>query len=515
MTLFEHEVWARRAGRCARELPAESGSTVHVLQSSGGARRYVLHVPPQYDGRTETPVVVELPGTSDWAERETARSKLNFTADEYGFVLVTVEGVGHNLNVGAKARPEHPQGPDDVKYVRDVLEDVRAQLCVDDARVFATGFSRGGRFACRLASELSDQIAAVGVVSGVRYPEPNNATRPVPIVAIHGLADGINPYHGKGPSYWGTGVEGAIRSWVDFNGCREEKRVEVSASITEEVHSACSDGASVDMYTIKDGGHRYPSGCLSLGHRLDSKFGAPHSTLLRWPGVSCTHSLRWVLLRILLHGAQHKRRPVELLHVPPDAGAGQEEKCRGRWRGDQAEATPHRSCLQSRRHGHDATDRGLGSRARGSARCRARYPTGSGEHSTERAGALRTRRPGKDALRASVGRLRRVVFGFFQESRSARGARLHPSGSVANSQGEPPASRLDRHPTGSQEAADVRSCTQPSRPPSQAWRLAGRDAGLPCAEDGRKRVFQEAWASPSRATLRRSLVPVFGHTISR
>ena len=49
--------------------------------------------------------------------------------------------------------------------------------------VHCAGYSNGGRFCVTLASELSDVVASVGIISALRYPKPNYAIRPVPILA--------------------------------------------------------------------------------------------------------------------------------------------------------------------------------------------------------------------------------------------------------------------------------------------------------------------------------------------
>ena len=70
---------------------------------------------------------------------------------------------------------------DDVAYVSDVIDHVSAQLCVDSARVYATGFSGGARMSSLLACKLNTRIAAIAPVAGLRWPAPCQWTaRPDP-----------------------------------------------------------------------------------------------------------------------------------------------------------------------------------------------------------------------------------------------------------------------------------------------------------------------------------------------
>ncbi|KAG8462365.1 hypothetical protein KFE25_012185 [Diacronema lutheri] len=275
---YAYERWSRAAPPCRTPAPAQPpavGTTAHALVSQGRARRFLLHVPALYASHPHiaSPLILEFPGSDDSAERQANRSRLAAASDRFGFLYATLEGVGRFLNVERDARAA-ASGPDDIAYVTDVLATIRARACVDNTRVYATGFSRGARMSSRLASELPAIVAAVGPVAGVRYPRPNNATRAVPIIAFHGLADPINPYDGGGPAYWRTGVPDAIGRWVAHNRCEPTPAQQpLSEHVTRVSYSGCADGADVALVLIANGGHRYPSGCLSLSRTLDRQFG--------------------------------------------------------------------------------------------------------------------------------------------------------------------------------------------------------------------------------------------------
>lgn len=289
---YAYERWSRAAPPCRTPAPAQPpavGTTAHALVSQGRARRFLLHVPALYASHPHiaSPLILEFPGSDDSAERQANRSRLAAASDRFGFLYATLEGVGRFLNVERDARAA-ASGPDDIAYVTDVLATIRARACVDNTRVYATGFSRGARMSSRLASELPAIVAAVGPVAGVRYPRPNNATRAVPIIAFHGLADPINPYDGGGPAYWRTGVPDAIGRWVAHNRCEPTPAQQpLSEHVTRVSYSGCADGADVALVLIANGGHRYPSGCLSLSRTLDRQFGesarAPPRAAARGP----------------------------------------------------------------------------------------------------------------------------------------------------------------------------------------------------------------------------------------
>ncbi|MEW5939917.1 MAG: hypothetical protein AB1750_09670 [Chloroflexota bacterium] len=74
---------------------------------------------------------------------------------------------------------------DDVKFTRVVLGLVRATFNVDEARIFATGFSNGGGFvSTRLLMEMTDDFAAFSSSgSGTKLSEPGFAANMPPKVS--------------------------------------------------------------------------------------------------------------------------------------------------------------------------------------------------------------------------------------------------------------------------------------------------------------------------------------------
>jgi polyhydroxybutyrate depolymerase len=120
---------------------------------------------------------------------------------------------------------------DDVSFVVVLLDDLAGLFKIDPGRIYACGFSNGAQFSYRLASQLSDRIAAIAAVAGQRPvndsldPPP---ARPISIMQFSRLQDTIARYHGGSPStqgyeallktYWEP-VEDPIQSRVVFNEC--------------------------------------------------------------------------------------------------------------------------------------------------------------------------------------------------------------------------------------------------------------------------------------------------------
>uniref|UniRef100_A0A7S4QL46 Feruloyl esterase n=1 Tax=Alexandrium monilatum TaxID=311494 RepID=A0A7S4QL46_9DINO len=243
--------------RCSPGKPYLSGMHELKMHLAGLPRRALLFVPPGYRADAGLPLII-VPQAFGWsAEFNIQHTKLIPQAIRRNFSLLQLDAPGLAINVALDGRA-NPARPDDVAYTSAMLNEGDRALCLDARRIFCVGFSRGARFCSRLASERSDIVAAIVALSGVRFPRPNNATRPMPVLAFHGTADAVNPYPGGGPPYWQTSVADAISGWVDFNGCQRHSSWEVGSRQQVEAYSSCRENAEVVLQQTKGGGHDWP-----------------------------------------------------------------------------------------------------------------------------------------------------------------------------------------------------------------------------------------------------------------
>jgi len=228
------------------------------LSQGGMQRRYLAYVPTSYRPEVNVPLWILAHGSDDSPEIFLSMSNMHRMAEKHAFAFAALEGINGDFNVGRGANAENPSGPDDVGYTMAVMQQVTKNLNVDMQRIRCAGFSRGARFCSRLASELSNFITGVAVVSGVRYPMPNNATRPMPLIAFHGTEDAVNPYKGGGSEYWGGSVDDAVQRWAAFNGCKTQRWKRLGSQVLESRHSDCRNNADVILVQITGGGHTWP-----------------------------------------------------------------------------------------------------------------------------------------------------------------------------------------------------------------------------------------------------------------
>lgn len=135
---------------------------------------------------------------------------------------------------------------------------------IDLNRVYSTGMSMGGFMSYRLACELSERIAAIASVTGLLAAFPCTPARPLPVLQIHGTADGTVPY---------SGVSSTISFWVGENNCPVSPVITNlpdinstdASTVTKSYYGFCDDSTEVILYTVNNGGHTWPDAAINIG----------------------------------------------------------------------------------------------------------------------------------------------------------------------------------------------------------------------------------------------------------
>lgn len=252
---------------CLPYLYVPQDTQERVTRAAGKRREYLLHVPPSYAPDRPAPLVITIHGFSQWPAHQLWLSRWNRLADEKGVIVAYPSGTGlpkrwtmHGSNgMRFDAAP-------DVAFLRRMLAEIARDYRIDPARIYVNGLSNGGGMTYILACELADRIAAVGVVSG-GFLEPAGGckpSRPMPLIAFHGDADALVPYHGGQflvAPFPFPPVETWVAAWGARNGCAPAP---VTAAVTAHVRGTrylgCAAGSEVVLYTIAGGGHTWPGG---------------------------------------------------------------------------------------------------------------------------------------------------------------------------------------------------------------------------------------------------------------
>ena len=242
---------------------AQVSSLVHKEEK----RRYIVYTPEadQSQPQQTFPVVFNFHGGGMSMAEQMLYTQMNKTAERHRFIVVYPQGIKQDWNVGFGM--DYLAGTDDVGFTQAILSKLKQDYRIDDKRVYATGLSRGGFFALRLAAELPQQFAAVASV-GAPMPEPvlqhHQKKDKVGMLLMQGTADKVVLFEGKAASY--LSAEDTFDYWRKHNGIDggvPAARLLPTApgddtQVTHVEQGNGAGGARVALITVKDGGHTWP-----------------------------------------------------------------------------------------------------------------------------------------------------------------------------------------------------------------------------------------------------------------
>ncbi len=202
------------AGTAPGVTPTGQASVGQLRTADGRTRSYRLYVPASLDPSTPAPLLVALHGGLGSSAQFEANSGFDDLAEANRFIVVYPDGIGaradgtgpQTWNGGYCCGPAARDDVDDVGFVRQLLDRLAVERPIDPARTFAAGHSNGAIMAYRLACEMSDRIAAIGVQAGSLGVDTCAPSRPVSVIHLHGTADTNHPIDGGA----GSGVAGVI-----------------------------------------------------------------------------------------------------------------------------------------------------------------------------------------------------------------------------------------------------------------------------------------------------------------
>jgi len=291
---------------CGNPVPIEPGRSVSAaLEVDGLDREYRLHLPVGYDSSQPAPLVLVIHGYTGTAETtEMEYTSFRSSSDEHGYVAVFPQGtgfeVGGNLitswnDRACNASPgpggsictdeafDYPTPPecgeprecdwcschDDVGFIEALLDELEKTLCIDRARVFATGVSNGGMFVQRLGCDLPNRLAAIAPVAGTiakRFNCAPGGERAVSMMNIYATKDTTVPFDGA-PAEDGflyTPVAEVTDLWAaeSSQGCSSEYSPYPTAmdgvmGFRCVQRAGCGTGAEL-VECAWDGGHDWP-----------------------------------------------------------------------------------------------------------------------------------------------------------------------------------------------------------------------------------------------------------------
>jgi len=171
---------------CNTERSLANGS--QTIQSGGNARSFVLRAPSNYDStRPYRLVLAYHPFGTTAAQLDGGGGSAplpyygHSSLSQSDTIFVALQA----LNNGSWSSSNNQ----DVIFTDAVLASVKDDLCVDESRIFATGFSAGAAMTYALACARPDVFRAVVAFSGGPLLGCSGGTSPVAFYASHGVND--------------------------------------------------------------------------------------------------------------------------------------------------------------------------------------------------------------------------------------------------------------------------------------------------------------------------------------
>ena len=152
------------------------GKNYFTTTVDGDMREYYVHVPSSYSSETETPVVLMLHGGSGTGAHTYNNSGWQQIGDEEGILTVFPTAWSYCwIKASGQVKDttrwnsfpgifEFCQGEvprDDVKFLRQIIDELKQKFNVDDRRIYMSGFSSGGQMGFRCGVEMNDILAAI------------------------------------------------------------------------------------------------------------------------------------------------------------------------------------------------------------------------------------------------------------------------------------------------------------------------------------------------------------------
>jgi polyhydroxybutyrate depolymerase len=174
---------------CGKEPPESDRYTIDV---AGKMREYILAVPADYDSAKPYRLIF---GWHPWGG-SAQQVAGNGNSGYYGLqgeadgeaIFVAPEG----LPFGGDSLGWGNEGGQDIAFLEAMLDKFRSELCIDDDRIFSTGFSFGGMFSFAAGCSPGGMMRAVAPQAGnISVAGCENGDRPVALMGFHGTADTV------------------------------------------------------------------------------------------------------------------------------------------------------------------------------------------------------------------------------------------------------------------------------------------------------------------------------------
>ena len=262
----------KRVEAQGKDVALEPGLNVVTLDHDGRVRRLLVQLPDAFQPDVAYPVVFWFHGrnsTSDGILEPKAGSDLLRLVNTEGFVGVFPDAFGPAWNncFDTPQRCEEFRAElrdigfffttaDDVGFTEAILDWLAMRVTLDEARVYATGWSSGAAMVQGLAL-FSDRFAAIAPIGGGGFMGGQTIPKfpPLSVIQVWGERDaGYEAVTELGVV--GLSALDTNALWAQHNGCSGTPEVDTSQpGITTYRYTDCDDSREVLLYAVREGQH--------------------------------------------------------------------------------------------------------------------------------------------------------------------------------------------------------------------------------------------------------------------
>ncbi|MEW6256612.1 MAG: PHB depolymerase family esterase [Pseudomonadota bacterium] len=260
---------AASAAAPASPLPARN--SLERIQVGSETRSYLQNLPAGAPGPRPTIIALHAAGQTSDGLRDYLG--LEPSAQREGYVTVYPQGIGHVWNDGRPAamRLKAVLTPgDDVPFLVALTQRLVEQGIADPTRIYLMGISNGGFMVERMACEFAELYAAYAVAMATapaNYREECQPARPVPIMFVHGTADGVIAWNGFWTPLGATlSAPDSAALYAKLDQCTEASDQDLpdvvgmdATTVSVRRYTGCADGVEVALYRVERGGHQSPA----------------------------------------------------------------------------------------------------------------------------------------------------------------------------------------------------------------------------------------------------------------
>ncbi len=242
-----------RASHCVgREKIQTHAAAAYSVNSAGHERTYHVHVPDSYNPSNRYPVIVNYDGIDGGGLKMEGYSNV----DSLPVIAVYPDSLmGTSGFTAWQGAPYSLAGDYDVQFTKAMMNEVKQQYCVDDAKVFGIGMSNGGGFVVIANCQLPGMFKAIASLSGAYYTGCEGASKPSgSLLALHSATDPRVPFQGSTTK----GVP-AVTEWA---GLQAKARACQKAAKNSDVYgterydwTGCNEGTKVRLIVLQNQPH--------------------------------------------------------------------------------------------------------------------------------------------------------------------------------------------------------------------------------------------------------------------